>query len=246
MESKIKVSKPMDLTGAHNVRDLGVYKNSDGLKLKEHQFLRGDSLNALTKEDQKRLREYGVKAVIDLRSRQEKETAPCVWEGSREVDYYSIPLLDGMNSNSFESSFFMSMSQLYIKLLEDNREEFTQALKIMSSYRDECVIFNCTAGKDRTGVTAMLLLVLAGVEQDVIAADYGASESNMKETFQQQLGLLKERGIDVPDYVFQSDSKEMLLTLEYLTKEYGSPESYIKTLNLEAEEIQVLKQKLLK
>lgn len=242
---KVKVSRPLKLSGAHNVRDIGVYKNTEGKKLKEHQFLRGDSLNALTAEDQKILLEYGVKAIIDLRSKQEKEHAPCVWEDSREVDYYSVPLLDEMNSSSFRSQFPDTMSGLYIKLLENNKAELSRALKIMGGYKDGCVIFNCTAGKDRTGITAMLLLLLAGVDEDVIAADYGASEVNMKESFRQKKEQMQKQGIEVPDYVFQSDPKEMLLTLDFLKTKNGEPESYIKTLDLKPENIVCLKQKLL-
>lgn len=245
MEGKIKVSNPLDLSGAHNVRDLGTYVNAEGKKLREHQFLRGDSLDSLTNEDRKRLMNYGVKAVIDLRSSQEKEQAPCVWEGSGEVDYYSIPLLDEMNSSAFQSKFPGSMSELYIKLLENNKAEFAQALRIMSGYKEDCVIFNCTAGKDRTGVTAMLLLILAGVDHEVIIADYSASEANMKETFQRQKEQMLQRGIEVPECAFQSRPEQMAETLKALDSKYGTADAYINTLGLKSEEISCLKQKLL-
>lgn len=245
MEGKVKVSSPLNLSGAHNVRDLGTYVNAEGVKLREHQFLRGDSLDSLTSEDQKRLVNYGVKSVIDLRSSMEKEQAPCVWEGSEEVDYYSIPLLDEMNSSSFRSQFPGSMSELYIKLLENNKAEFAEALRTMTGYKEDCVIFNCTAGKDRTGVMAMLLLLLAGVDHDVIIADYAASESNMTETFQRQKEKLLVRGIEVPEYVFQSKPEQMAETLNILTFQYGTANAYINTLGLKFEEISCLKQKLL-
>lgn len=245
MEGKVKVPTPLDLEGAHNVRDLGTYVNAEGKRLREHQFLRGDSLAGLTSEDQRKLMAYGVKAVIDFRSSQEKNQAPCVWEGSKEVDYYSIPLLDEMNSSSFQSRIPDSMSELYIKLLENNKAEFAQALRIMSGYKEDCVIFNCTAGKDRTGIMAMLLLLMAGVDHEVIIADYAESESNMKDAFQSQKEQLLDIGIEVPEFAFQSKPDQMAATLDALTSKYGRADAYLSTLGLKAEEISCLKHKLL-
>lgn len=39
-----------------------------------------------------------------------------------------------------------------------------------------CTLFHCRAGKDRTGVIAMLLLGLAGVSDEDIVADYAATQ----------------------------------------------------------------------
>ena len=38
------------------------------------------------------------------------------------------------------------------------------------------LLFHCTAGKDRTGVVAMLMLKLAGVSDDDVIRDYHATE----------------------------------------------------------------------
>lgn len=129
-----------------------------------HQFLRCDSLHKLTDADRNMLEEYGVAAVVDLRSSREVEQAPYVWKNSDSVAYYSVALLDQMNSSGFQGEFPKSMSELYIRLLEGNKKEFAEIFHIMSRYPEKCVAFNCTAGKDRTRVTAMLLLGLADIQ----------------------------------------------------------------------------------
>lgn len=244
VDDRIVVSRPLALDGAHNVRDLGEYKNQEREELKTHQFLRADSLHNLSPSDQEKLEAYGVKAVIDLRSRQEREKAPCVWEHSGQVAYYSVPMLDEMNSSGFQGMLPERMSKLYMELLENSQKEFAQIFKIMCRYERECVVFHCTAGKDRTGVTAMLLLNLAGVESQVIAADYAASEHYMRETFRQQKEQMKSYGIEIPEYMLESKPREMERTLEFLVSEYGSAGGYLEKIGLTREEIGKLKGKL--
>lgn len=86
-----EVSCPLPLAGAANVRELGGYHNQKGNRLRKHQFLRADILHRLSKEDQQRLVNYGVAAVIDLRSSLETRHSPCVFCESEDVDYYSVP-----------------------------------------------------------------------------------------------------------------------------------------------------------
>lgn len=64
--------------------------------------MRADSLHQLDEKDKETLLSYGVKAVIDLRSRMEREKAPCALEQDEKVDYYNIPMLDEMNSSGFQ------------------------------------------------------------------------------------------------------------------------------------------------
>lgn len=239
-----EIAKPLELVGAYNVRDLGVYENKEHQKLKEHQFLRADSLHQLTEKDQEVLLSYGVKAVIDLRSQREREQAPCVWENSAQVDYYSVPMLDEMNSNGFQGEMPESMGKLYIELLENGKGEYAKIFQTMCKYKDRCVVFNCTAGKDRTGVIAMLLLSLAGVDAEVIAQDYSVSEKYMEPIFKQQKEQMQKYGVEIPEYILKSPEEEMKKTLDYLYENYGTVENYLNKIGLTQDEICVLKEKM--
>lgn len=155
------------------------------------------------------------------------------------------PLLDQINSNGFKGEFPKSMSELYIGLLENNKAEFLQIFRIMSRYPKRCVAFHCIAGKDRTGVTAMLLLHLAGVDEETIARDYAASQQYMGKVFihqKEQMGLFQT---EIPKYVLDSDPKEMKKILNFLEETYQSAENYLMLLGLSRDEIQILKEKLL-
>ena len=231
-----EVSKPLDLEMAYNVRDLGVYINSRGKKLIRNQLFRADGLHSLTGEDQKKLKEAGITAVIDLRSNQEVELLPCVFCNEEDMDYHRVPLLDRVSSNGLQGGFPDSMADLYVELLENSKDEISKVLRIIAGYPDRAVVFNCTAGKDRTGVIAMLLLELAGVEEKWIIADYAVSEENIRPLFEKQKEQLSRAGIEMPEYLFASRPQEMEQTIQYLKSEYGSVRRYVESLDLTEDE----------
>lgn len=239
-----EVSKPMDLEMAYNVRDLGVYTNCRGEKLVQNQLYRADGLHSLTGQDQEKLKQAGIAAVIDLRSCQEVQMLPCVFCNAADVDYHQVPLLDQIQSNGLQGGFPESMAGLYIDLLEHSKEEIAKVLRIIAGYPNQAVVFNCTAGKDRTGVIAMLLLDLAEVEEKWIIADYAASEENIRPLFEKQMEQLLSAGIKMPEYLFASRPEEMEKTIQYLNKQYGSVRKYTESLNLDREEIGVIQRKM--
>lgn len=239
-----EIAKPLNLKGAHNVRDLGTYENKSHQPLRRHQFLRADSLHQLDEKDKETLLSYGVKAVIDLRSRMEREKAPCALEQDEKVDYYNIPMLDEMNSSGFQGKMPESMGALYVQLLEHSKREYAHIFHTMCRYPEGCVLFNCTAGKDRTGVTAMLLLKLAGVEDDIIVKDYSVSEQYMKEVFDRQREQMKQYGAEIPEYMLKSPQEEMQKTLAFFQQKYGTAEQYFTNIGMTEDEIGILKRKL--
>ena len=108
------------------------------------------------------------------------------------------------------------------------------------------MLFNCTAGKDRTGVTAMLLLLLAGVPCEIVVADYSVSEANMRDIFKRQKAWLKKTfGIIPPDAVFSSAPEELETALAYLAEHYGTAESYLLQAGAAAQDIAVVRGMLL-
>ena len=63
------------------------------------------------------------------------------------------------------SGFPSDMGQVYIGLLDHSQNTIKRVFEAMADTAG-CILFHCTAGKDRTGVTAMLLLDLVGAEED--------------------------------------------------------------------------------
>lgn len=241
-----KISKPMELTGAKNVRDLGGYQTREGKVTKFNSLLRADALHLLTDEDCKTLYDYGVRCIIDLRSAEEAEREPdklpMVYS---EVEYLHVPIQDHVRANRYSEEFPPSMWELYRWLLDDSKESFRIIFQTIAKYQDACVMFHCSGGKDRTGTIAMLLLKLAGVDDATIIGDYAVTQEYMKEVFPRQVADLEARGLIVPYYVMESPPENMEKTLQYLEEKYNTIEEYFQAVGFNEDEIAVLRAKLI-
>lgn len=242
-----KISKPLPLSGAKNIRDLGGYRTESGLITKSHSFLRGDALHNLSDEDCRLLYDYGVRCVIDLRSfdeiARESDRLPLLY---KETGYVHIPIQDHIRSNRYSEEFPPSMWELYCWLLDDSRAEFYSVFDTMVKYPDSCVLFHCSGGKDRTGMTAMLLLKLAGVDDATIIGDYAYSEKAMADIFPLQAAQMEARGLVVPPYVMQSPPENMERALNHLYSVYHSAEDYLKLIGVSKEQVEIIKKKLIR
>lgn len=240
------ISKPIDLTGAKNVRDLGGYNTKEGKTTKSHSLLRADALHILTEEDCKKLYDYGVRCIIDLRSKEEAQREPdrlpMVYD---DVEYLQVPIQDHVRTNRYFEEFPPSMWELYRWLLDDSKESFRTIFKTMAKYENDCVMFHCSGGKDRTGTIAMLLLKLVGVDNETIIGDYAATADYMKDIFPRQVADLESRGLIVPHYVMESPPENMVKTLDYLKEKYDTIDNYFASIGLTNEEVTNVRRKLI-
>ena len=107
-------------------------------------------------------------------------------------------------------------------------------------------MFNCTAGKDRTGIVAALLLGLVGVSSDDIIYDYTLTAELIPELVKQLLDESKERGVDskVHSRMLESPAEVIRLTLADLEKNYGSVSGYFESIGLNSKLISILRKRL--
>ena len=165
----IAISKPIKMDGPHNFRDLGGYPAGKG-KIRRGCFFRSDGLTGLSQADRNWMMQRGITCVLDLRSKREMENTPDSL--TPEFDYHAISMSDRMNDKEDGSEFPDCLSDLYIRILNTHKHEFYTVVKTLVERKGKPAVFHCAVGKDRTGVTAMLLLLLAGVPEEIILQDY--------------------------------------------------------------------------
>ncbi len=215
------------------------------------------------------LRELGVSKVIDLRSDMEQSDHPGTrLEFAEEV---GIPLLCSANADCVqaasmarlmfaESRIFKRkycntdeyMLDMYRKILfrAESQAELARFLREIA-YAEGCVLFHCTAGKDRTGVCAMLLEGLLGVREEAIVADYVASAAfQRKLRFWQKIALwlvpVPRRLRSVLLVMMKSEPLYIRYMLQKLKEMYGGVTEYCRTaLGITQEEIALLRKKYL-
>ena len=175
----------LTLDGPLNFRDIGGYKNKQGKQVKWNKIYRSDGLSSLSYNDQIKLEKRKITIDCDLRSSYEKSSAPDrLWTGVKYVDtpLYSNDINDGKASNKFfrfwhhlpdmSDNFIGSIYQKAI-LSEHSQKEFAKIFKqLLILPEDQALVYHCSAGKDRTGMTTALILMALNVDDDTISRDY--------------------------------------------------------------------------
>ncbi len=175
----------------HNCRDLGGYACTGGM-IGWHKLYRGEVPSGLTETEWEKMKEMGVRTVIDLRSLMEQRAeAYEVPEGIERICYplqqYELQVNAEKKLSEEEliqlakASFGESLSAGYVKMIEDAPERIVCLLRTIADRLPEgAVFFHCTAGKDRTGVLSAMIYLLCGVSSMDIVADYQVSEAYQK------------------------------------------------------------------
>lgn len=233
----------INVEGAYNIRDLGGYSTPFGIT-NEHVFLRSDSTTHLTNNDIEWLKSYGLTTIIDLRSTLEKNREPSIFENRSDLTYLSIPMLDQIQSNGL-TNLPSSLFETYVGLLEGAKKDYKTIFEILAN-QEGAVLFHCTAGKDRTGVLAMLLLNLVGVDQETMVLDYAITRQLIEPSIRVQLDELEKIGIKGVDFLFDSQPETMQQTIDYLNQQYQSAENYLLSCGISIEEIEKIKNKFVK
>lgn len=222
-----------------NTRDLGGYETQGGTYSKAHKYIRASSPTNATKKDIQTLKDYGVKAVIDLRSDFEKENQPNPFVNIEGVDYYEVNLFDSSKATVVpeEVKQYKDLGGVYIYTLEAMKHKIKEVFDIFTKYPYECVMFHCSAGKDRTGIIACLLLDLIGCHEYDIVKDYSESYENNKEINEGLLEMMKDE--EAKQYL-NSSPRYMMEFLDYLREHYGSSRGYLVEIGFSNQKIEEL------
>jgi len=236
------------LTGARNVRDLGGYPAGNGGLTRWRSVLRGDTLHALTAADIEALIAYGVTTVIDLRNPQEIALEANPFTEDVRVRYDNIPLFSALapvEMMAAQSSDF-DMGERYCQALDNCQPAIAKVLTMIAHAPDGIVLFHCTAGKDRTGIIAALLLAHAGVDEAVIIEDYALTGSIFAPLLADLHVRAVARGVpsSLADVVLASAPHSMARTLGHLAGRYGGVGAYLAQIGLDQSEITSLERRL--
>lgn len=219
------------LRGAYNVRDLGGYVSARGTPVPWRRFLRGDCLHDLDEGEPERLHFEGLRMVVDLRTAREVRDAPSRLEGKRGVEWVNLPLFDALSPDALAQVDVPEghpLLAMYITAIETRGAAICTILARIAEVETGAVLFNCTAGKDRTGIIAALLLGLAGVSQTDITADYALTEALIPELVSDFLRRARANGGDVETYatLLESPASAMAGMLIHIEVKYGSMMGY--------------------
>lgn len=174
----------LDWSGAHNVRDLGGLPAAGSGRTRWGAVVRADSLDSLTSRGWAALEAHGIRTVIDLRNDDERPAA----SGPRPAGLTTLHVaLDEIEARDFwdvwGTGWQFGTPLYYGPHLERFPHRSAAVAAAVGAAPPGGVVIHCGVGRDRTGMVAMLLLGLAGVAPDAIAADYVLSEARLAPLF---------------------------------------------------------------
>ncbi|TVS15538.1 MAG: tyrosine-protein phosphatase [Gammaproteobacteria bacterium] len=233
------------LVGGSNFRDMGGYATKSGKTVRRGLLFRSGVMTGLTDEDKHYLDQFGFSAIVDLRSSDEIDLYPNHWADQRKmahhaVDYTMESLIETMMGQDGE---FLGMEAFYREMPEMLTSQLTVYFQQILEGRAPIVV-NCSAGQDRTGLAAALLLTALGVSRDVILQDYlqstafrrvlvergsvdleAAAEHNW---FARMMLAYGDHGGARAEPLMTPEGRPFLkYALEYIENAYGSVDAYL-------------------
>ncbi|KAJ6515529.1 protein-tyrosine phosphatase-like protein [Mycena sanguinolenta] len=250
--------------GVINVRDLGGLPSHlyPDLVTKPGYLYRSAELSGITEEGKVQFRELGISQVFDLRSDTEiaKYNTPVP-----HIDGVQISHVPVFKKEDYSPEMMAKRYQLYAsgktevvplwyrysQILEHGGPAFGTILRHVRDRPNEPCLFHCTAGKDRTGVIAAILLKLAGVDNAAIANDYALTRIGREPA----RAMIIERLNKEPLFASNSEAALNMFTcrditmsafLDLLDEKYSGAEEYVKRFTgLSAEDVVTIRRNML-
>lgn len=240
------LSKVIELESGCNFRDLGGYVTAEGRIIKPGVLFRSGVMTYFTAADLRKIAELGITTICDLRRSDEREKEPTQWPDDPNAEIVSWddePDIEGQGHLAWGSAespeqIRQSMIALYRAM------PFWLENRLRGVFRHLCegkqpLLFHCAAGKDRTGLTAALILTCLGVERDCILADYEQTNQAVDlEAFtithkQAGMGLADEQhpflkmAEPIRHAVLRADADYLKAAFDEIEQRFGSVGNYI-------------------
>lgn len=233
------------LAGALNVRDLGGYPVTGGGSTQWGRVLRAASLHRLEAAELEILAGRGLATVIDLRRAGELHEAPNPFARVDGVAYHHVSLFDRLAPLEMVGSANLLLD-LYRIALDERRAEFARVLSLIADAPPGAVLFHCAVGKDRTGLIAALLLLVAGVDRDLILEDYAMTGPLIAPMLDDLVEHARTKGLNVDGFrqLLTCEPATMAGTLDTLDAVHGGIDAYLAAIGLSRETVGRLRSRL--
>lgn len=218
-----------------NMRDLGGYPSTNGDTTKYMRFIRTDMFGVPSPEEMTGLVRAGLRLAIDLRQPEEIAHTASIFEGVDGVEYRHICFAD----NPMDAIDTQGDPPIRYVDMASGENRIGQVFKVMADFPDGAIAFHCSAGKDRTGIVAALLLGIAGVAREDIVADYQVTYTYIKRVVMKKY--------DTPGFdsrLVMSEPGWMEIFLDFI-EESGGAVAFLESKGVSRGQIASLRSKLL-
>ena len=209
-----------------NFRDLGGHKARYG-ETTHNVIYRSADVSRATEKDLAALKELGVKTVIDLKGPILRNRFPSPLKGKEDIRVIEIDIEGGEGFPAKEEEIV----DYYMAMLADGAS--TRKMVETLVYAPKPLLVHCMAGKDRTGVHMLLLLLANGVDRETICSDYLLSHGQLP----QLMDLLHENHHELPPFAFKGNRKIIEAFIDAFLEKYGDVENYLSGFGIPEDDI---------
>ena len=210
-------------SGTSNFRDLGGYLTADGKRVRRGLVFRSAALLSLTPEDERTLAALRLRTVCDFRGNRERANSVTRVPGASVLSLPIEPVVGASLRDLLHTK--QATGEALESVLQQGYRGY--ALAGTLQYRamldrlvegDAPLLFHCTAGKDRTGFGAAVLLTVLGVPWEQVVADFEATNRLWRRETEPGAGL----PVEIREYLLRADPALLTSAFAAVDEEYGS------------------------
>jgi protein-tyrosine phosphatase len=251
----VSLGLSLGLEKATNARDLGGYRTMDGRTIRSGVLYRANALNRLTEADIESVGRLGLACVIDFRHQREIELVGVDRLPDPAPRLVPLPLFDPdhdvftsvsaavrgvagdealahLREDASTGGARAMMIELYRRFVHaaEIRAVLATAVRLVADPAELPLLFHCTAGKDRTGWLAAIVLTALNVDRDTIMADY-LRTTELNATGRDYMMSTLSARITQPDVILpllEARAEYLLAGFDEADQRYGGMDGYLR------------------
>lgn len=240
-ERIIATERLIPMENASNFRDMGGIPTQDGRVVRWGKIYRSGKLNKLDSKDLDYFNTLGINTIVDFRDDVEVVKDKTRFPTNREINRVRTPIGDrsgnmqaelrkqikSADQKTFDSEKFVA--DVMREFIDTFAFQYQPFLDIVAEADNAPVLFHCSAGKDRTGLGAAIILGMLGVEREVILGDFMMSNyyrnKAINKTLRKTSFVAKQR---VTQPLVEVKESYLRAAFEAIDNKYGSMENFLK------------------
>jgi protein-tyrosine phosphatase len=221
------------LVSASNLRDLGGWPTQDGRRVRRGLVYRSAALTALVPQDQAAVDALEFRSVVDLRGNAERTLHPVHIPGATTFTFaieaaVGAELTDILRTgcaapDATPDSLMALLAEAYRSFALQYARQYGDFLALLLDRERTPLLVHCSAGKDRTGFGAALLLSALGVAWEDVVEDYLATNRLWRREILRRLTLPD----DMKDVLLGAHQPLLEAAFAAIRQEYGSLQAYL-------------------
>lgn len=259
-EGLLVAQRNVPVEGGVNFRDIGGYATRDGRRVRWGTIFRSGHMAYLTDAGRAYLETLDIRTVCDFRLAAESKSEAASLPNNPRVEILSIPpgpkdplFLHRLFERDVEPEAVVeAMHDIVRSLVVESAMRYAKLFEVLLVTRDENILINCSAGKERTGVGAALILTALGVPRETVFYDFMLSRKYFPaeaelDRVRKKYAVRTRNGRDDRELIMPLlDTRESYLraAFDVVDEQYGSGEAFLRqTYGLTDAELNHLREK---